>query len=345
MDNLPLALLCWYDIHKRRMPWRDIHNPYATWVSETMLQQTQVSTVISYYERFMSRFPALPDLAAAPLEDVMKLWEGLGYYSRARNLKKGAEQVMRLHGGMLPKDEKALLKISGIGPYTAGAILSIAYDLPYPAVDGNVIRVLSRIDGIREDVTHKEVLSAIRTRAQALCDNGRPGDFNQAVMDLGATICVPGTPNCDLCPVSTFCDAFKNGDAAELPVKTQSRPPKTMQVGVAVITCENRVLVVKRKERLLGGLYVFILDEESSSQDDLSRTLALMSIPCTFKADMGQARHVFTHRVWNMRLYHYEADAAAAIDGAQWATREELIALPFPTAMKAAREMALALLI
>lgn len=340
MESLSISLLAWYDKNKRILPWRDIKDPYRIWVSEVMLQQTQVATVIPFYERFMEHFPVINNLAESSMDEVLKLWEGLGYYSRARNLKKGAEQIISLYNGFLPTDEKQLLKISGIGPYTAGAILSIAYDLPYPAVDGNVIRVLSRIFGIRDDVTHKETLKLIRAQAKRLCSYARPGDFNQAVMDLGATLCVPGTPDCNRCPIACFCDAYQNGDASDLPIKTQTRPPKNMQVGVALVTHNNRILVMKRKKRMLGGLYVFILDEFLSERYDMEKLLNHMGISCTFKTDLGVARHVFTHRVWNMHLYHFSANKPIDIENAQWITKDELSKLPFPTAMKVALEKA-----
>ncbi len=342
MNTIPMDLLAWYDRHRRQLPWRDISNPYATWVSETMLQQTQVTTVISYFNRFMESFPTLESLSCADLENVLKHWEGLGYYSRARHLHKGAQQVVAQFGGVLPRDEKALLSISGIGPYTAGAIMSIAYNLPVPAVDGNVIRVISRLYGIREDVTHKETLIAIRALALGLLNHDRPGDFNQALMDLGASLCCPGTPGCESCPLKKHCDGFINGDADELPVKTPKSPPKQMQVGVGLITCENRILVFKRQERMLGGLTVFLLNEEGNAKEEMDQALKQKAIPCQFNKDLGEAKHVFTHRVWNMRIYHYTCDSL--IPGFNWVTKDELQALPLPTAIKAAKEKALEIL-
>jgi A/G-specific adenine glycosylase len=342
MNPIVHDLLIWYDAHRRHLPWRDICNPYSTLISETMLQQTQVSTVISYFNRFMEVFPTLADLANAPEESVLKLWEGLGYYSRARNLLKGARQVMAQFGGVIPCEEKALLSISGIGPYTAGAIMSIAYNLPVPAVDGNVIRVLARLYAIHEDVAHKETLAKINILAHALSNNARPGDFNQALMDLGAGICSPGTPNCARCPLNRHCEAYKNDDADMLPVKTKKRPPKQMQVGVALITFENRILVCTRKEKMLGGLSVFFLNEEGSTKQEMLSALEQAKIPCSFKSDLGEAKHVFTHRVWHMHIYHFTAKRET--DGFHWATRQELESLPFPTAMKAAKSKALEIL-
>jgi A/G-specific adenine glycosylase len=344
MERISEALLAWYDQNKRIMPWRDIRNPYATWVSETMLQQTQVTTVIPYYNRFMSLFPTVLVLAHANLESVLKAWEGLGYYSRARNLKRGAEQVADRFDGIIPSDIQQLLSIQGIGPYTAGAILSIAFNMPYPAIDGNVIRVLSRIDGIRQAVTTHLVQHVIRTRASHLCTHERPGDFNQGLMDLGATICVPRQPRCYLCPLINECDAFKTGDAHNLPLKTQKPQPLTVPVGVALVTRNNRILVTKRTERMLGGLYVFLLNDTSDEMGILYQTLKDMDIQCRYEGDLGKVRHIFTHRIWNMRIYHYVAFSDAVPDGVTWVTKSEMCALPFPSAMKTAYSHALKLL-
>lgn len=339
MKTAAKALLAWYDVHKRAMPWRDIHDPYATWVSETMLQQTQVSTVKSYYARFMEAFPTLEKLAEAPEEQVLKLWEGLGYYSRARNLLKGARQVMANHGGQLPMDEKALRAISGIGPYTAGAILSIAYNLPYPAVDGNVIRVMTRLHGIREDVGVPSVGRLIYQKTLETMCHERPGDFNQAVMDLGATICVPGTPDCEKCPLKAYCRAYEAGDAENLPIKMKIKAPRVVPMGVAIVTCGERVLVMQRQERMLGGLYTFVTQPEGNTKTAMNKRLKSLKLKAEYTEEMGQARHVFTHQVWEMRIHHYAAQSMPEVAHGQWVTGEELEKLPFPTAMKAALKM------
>ena len=251
MNEISEALLAWYDRNARVLPWRNIHDPYTTWLSEAMLQQTRVETVLSYYDRFLSRFPTLADLAGAEAEDVLKVWQGLGYYSRARNLWKGARQVMEEYGGKLPTDPDKLSRISGIGEYTAGAIASIAYGTPVPAVDGNVIRVLSRLYGIRGDASRPECRRRIRDLAAALVPPERPGDHNQALMDLGATVCVPGTPDCRRCPLSSFCDAFRTGDAAELPLLPKAKVPRVVLYNVVLMRSGNRVLLRRRSEKLL----------------------------------------------------------------------------------------------
>ena len=219
-------LLNWYDANKRDLPWRRDRDPYRIWVSEVMLQQTRVDTVIPYYERFMERFPTVRHLAEAPEEEVLKCWEGLGYYSRARNLQAGARQVVELYGGVVPDDKAAISSLKGIGPYTAGAILSIAYNKPEPAVDGNVMRVMSRYFLLEDDIAKPSARTKIERLAASIIPEGRAGDFNQAVMELGALVCTPKSPGCLLCPVLAQCAGRAAGRERELPVKSKAKPPR-----------------------------------------------------------------------------------------------------------------------
>lgn len=334
--DITSALLAWYDQNKRSMPWRDIHDPYCTWVSEAMLQQTRVETVLSYYEKFLSRFPSLSDLASADEADVLKMWEGLGYYSRARNLHQGAIQVMEQYAGILPRDPALLRKIRGIGPYTAGAIASIAYGIPAPAVDGNVIRVYSRLFGIRDNIQIPENRRKIENLAASLVPEDRPGDYNQAVMDLGATVCTPGTPDCDRCPLFCFCDAKVQGDAADLPVLPRSHPPKVDYWTVPVLRSGNLTLVRRRTESLLNGLWSFPLlsciPEEAI--EHLENRWHLVCRPVGFPE---KARHVFTHRIWEMSILPLEvSEHISAPDGFHWIPYAELHTLAFPAAMSVA---------
>ena len=338
------ALLAWYDRCARKMPWRGIRNPYRTWISEIMLQQTRVETVIPYYERFISRFPSLSDLAAAQESDVLKMWEGLGYYSRARNLLKGARQVMEQYGGILPEDPALLRKISGIGPYTAGAIASIAYNIPVPAVDGNVLRVYSRLFGVRENLLLPPVRKGIEAAAAAMVPRDRPGDYNQAVMDLGATVCVPGTPDCDRCPLSAFCDAFARGDAPDLPLIPGKVPQKTIRWTVAVLRSGNRTLIRRRTETLLQGLWCFpMLEcEPSDAAVLLEKKYRLHTVPA---APSVHARHVFTHLIWEMDILSLDAGPDAPVPpDYRWTSAEELESLVFPVAMTAALKAAKSML-
>ncbi len=334
-------LLRWYDQHARVLPWRGIHNAYHTWVSETMLQQTRVETVLAYFDRFIQPFPPVQHLAVAPEDQVLKLWEGLGYYRRARNLHKGAQQVVAEHGGVIPRDVKELLKISGIGEYTAGAIASIAYDQAVPAVDGNVIRVVSRVKGIRENVGIPSVKRRIAQEAAALVPQSRPGDFNQAMMDLGATICVPGTPSCERCPVSALCDAYREGDAEDIPELPRKNPPRVIDYDLYLIFNGDRVLMRQRTETMLQGLWVYPMVEDHHTVKQLPALVKhKIGLPVTDIQTAGEAKHIFTHQVWQMKLYimHTTAEAPA---GWRFVTMEEMQQLTIPTAVKKAKEVVL----
>lgn len=336
-----MRLLTWYDANARVLPWRGIHDPYSTWVSETMLQQTRVETVLGYYERFLERFPTVQKLAEAQLDDVLKLWEGLGYYSRARNLHKGAQQVMADFGGVIPEDVAQLRRISGIGPYTAGAIASIAFDQRVPAVDGNVIRVTSRLFGVRENVGIPTVKRSIESLAGEMVSPDRPGDFNQALMDLGATVCVPGTPSCEKCPLSERCDAFAAGDAEELPVLPRKNPPKQLQYDVCLVFSGDRVLMRQRSEPMLHGLWVFPMLDGWHTLKQIPaavRHAAKLSVQDLEAA--GEAKHVFTHQVWNMRLYVMQTKVQDAPAGWRFVSVQEMDTLAIPSAVRAAAQLA-----
>ena len=259
VDRLRRKLLDWYDRHRRELPWRDETDPYRIWISEVMLQQTQVTTVVPYYERFLRRFPTLADLAAASLDDVLKAWEGLGYYARARNLHAAARQVMADHGGRLPESYDGLRHLPGFGDYTAGAVASIAFGERVPAVDGNVKRVLARLFAITDDVTQSGTARRLRANAAGLAPADRPGDFNQALMELGATICTPSSPRCLLCPVNAECEGLAGGINESLPVKSPRRERPHYDVTAAVIWRDDgHLLIAQRKpEAMLGGLWEF----------------------------------------------------------------------------------------
>ncbi len=347
--SAPELLLAWYDAVRRDLPWRHTRDPYRIWLSEIMLQQTRTETVKAYYERFLTLFPTVADLAHAPQEQVLKAWEGLGYYSRARNLQKAAQVVTDVYGGAFPASYEGLLSLPGVGAYTAGAVGSIAFGLQVPAVDGNVYRVASRFYGVREDVGRPDVQRRIRERVTADIPADRPGDYNQALMELGATLCHPGEPDCDACPWRDLCSAAREGDAALLPVHEKKRPPRRVDVAVCLLARNRRVLVTRRGERMLGGLYVFWLLEDETHPERAEALLREAGLPCRFMEEVGQARHVFTHRVWEMQLWHFVLDedpSPAVLDacGGRMVTREELDALPLPTAMRAAAQAAQALL-
>ncbi len=254
LNRIRKALLRWYSRHQRDLPWRTTEDPYRIWVSEMMLQQTQVERARLYYLRFLERFPTLESLAQAPLDEVLKAWEGLGYYARARNLHKAAQIVLRDHHGQIPHRRDELLKLPGIGRSTAGAILSIAFGQDEPVLDANVRRVLSRLFAVRPHQTDKE----LEAMARMLLPSGSAGLFNQALMDLGATICVSRQPKCLICPLTQLCRAQQLGIQDELPVRAKARPKPHYDVAVGIIWKDGKILITKRPDDgLLGGLWEF----------------------------------------------------------------------------------------
>ena len=340
--SIAAPMLAWYDRARRDLPFRNTRDPYRIYVSEIMLQQTRTETVVPYYLRFLSLFPTLRSLAEADTETVLKAWEGLGYYSRARNLQKAARILCRDFDGRLPEDPEVLLTLPGIGPYTAGAIASIAYDRPCPALDGNLTRVYSRLYGIRDCVDLPDVSARIRDIAAQSMPGVRNGDFNQALMDLGATVCVPGTPDCARCPLGDLCQARKDGDPEALPVKSAKKKLAQKQYAVLILTCLGKVCLFRRTEKLLGGLWVFHLSELPAGFPEVSPRLPGKPLPVSaLKRDLlGTARHVFTHQVWEMTLIHVplldRSGLPPVIEGGRWVTSEEMHSLPMPTAMRAA---------
>ena len=250
-------LLDWYYRHSRDLPWRERPEPYAVWISEIMAQQTQMDRVVEYHARWMRRFPTLADLAAASEEEVLKLWEGLGYYSRARNIRKAAAQVMRDHGGAFPDDPAVLRTLPGVGGYTAGAIASIAHGCPVPAVDANVLRVFARLMDLDEPVRKAGVRALVEERAASLIPEDRPGDFNQAVMELGALVCSK-RPDCEACPVRAHCLALERGTADERPVLAPAAKPVLINMATGVLVHQGRVLIQKRRpDDVWPGLWEF----------------------------------------------------------------------------------------
>ena len=338
-------LLDWYDANRRVLPFRGTRDPYAVWISEIMLQQTRTDTVSGYYTRFLNRFPNIAALAQADEQEVLKYWEGLGYYSRARNLHKAAQIMQREYGGRFPAAYEGIRALPGVGDYTAAAVASIAYRLPYPAIDGNLTRVLARVHGVREDVGRPSVKRLIHELGEREIDRERPGDWNQALMDLGATICVPGTPDCARCPLQAQCDAYAQGDADQLPIRAAARPPVPVDVGVGLVIADGRVLTIKRDAALLKGLWVFLLSEGDSTPEGMARKLETLGMQANRITPLGEARHVFTHRIWNMQLYRVDLSAVPKRMIGQWADAQTLTELPLPTAMKAARRAAMDILL
>ena len=303
-------LLAWYDLYRRRLPWREEPTPYRVWVSEIMLQQTRVEAVKPYFERFMERLPDIAALAAVEEDELLKLWEGLGYYSRARNLRRAARQIMELYGGQMPADHGALLKLSGIGSYTSGAIASIAFGLPEPAVDGNVLRVLARLLEDGDDISDPAVKRKAEERLRPVMPQDRPGDFNQALMELGATVCLPnGAPKCAQCPWKELCGANRGGTQAEYPKKSAKRPRRIEQRTILVLRDFQRAAIRKRPPKgLLAGLYEFPSLEGHASQQEVLDWLKEQGVHALRIERLPDSKHIFTHIEWHMIGYSVRVD-------------------------------------
>jgi len=312
LARLSEPLIAWYDGAKRDLPWRSRITPYRVWLSEIMLQQTRVEAGREYFLRFTKELPDVEALANVPDEQLMKLWEGLGYYNRARNLKKAAGVVMEQYGGELPPSYEELLTLPGIGPYTAGAISSIAFGRQRPAVDGNVLRVVMRLLGRYDDIAKDSVKKAVETALLSVMKSGtahrRPGDFNQSLMELGAIVCIPnGQPRCDLCPWAAECAARKKGIASELPVKQTKKQRRVEERTVLILWDERERLLLHRREEkgLLAGLWELPSLSGKMSEEEVRRELERFDAEARVEQlhPAGEAVHVFSHVEWHMTGY------------------------------------------
>ena len=313
-QELTEALLTWYDGNRRILPWREQPEPYRVWVSEIMLQQTRVEAVKPYFERFMQTCPDIRSLAEAEEEVLLKLWEGLGYYNRVRNMQKAAIQIMEEYGGNMPADYEALKKLSGIGSYTAGAIASIAFGQPVPAVDGNVLRVLSRLVMDQGDITNASVKKRMEEQVQTMIPEERAGDFTQAMIEIGALVCVPnGSPHCGECPFSSRCQAHRKDCETAFPVKAEKKKRRQEEKTVLLVMDGEKVALHKRPSRgLLAGLYEFpMLDGYCTDQEvlDFCRTKGLSPLRIQ---PLPEAKHIFSHVEWRMKGYAVRVDELAS---------------------------------
>jgi len=330
------TLLSWFEGAARTLPWRSDPRPWRVWVSEIMLQQTRVDTVIPYFERFMTRFPTVDSLAEAPLDDVLALWSGLGYYSRARNLHRGASEVMTEHGGVIPGTVEGLRSLTGIGRYTAGAIASIAFDRPAPILDGNVIRVLSRLFDLEADVGEAGTQRILWAWAELLVDPESPSHFNQGMMELGALVCSPREPSCGECPWEERCLARVRSTLADRPVKTRkTRTKKVAMVSVVVRDLEGAVLLARRPEKgLFGGMWETpgeeVMENRPSPLDVLHEQMALTA---EVVGGPGKVKHVLSHRTLDIAVFACRvAEVAPPVDpqdhtDARWLMPDELDAI------------------
>ena len=305
LNEIVQPLISWYRQNKRILPWRDQKNAYYTWVSEIMLQQTRVEAVKPYFLRFIGELPDVKALAECPEEKLMKLWEGLGYYNRVRNMQSAAQVVVAEYGGVLPASYDELLALKGIGSYTAGAIASIAYDIPVPAVDGNVLRVFSRITEDRQDIMKQSVRSQVEEKLLGIMPKDAPGDFNQALMELGAVVCVPNGPaRCMECPVAALCKAYHHGTVDELPVKAPKKKRTIENKTVLVIQDGECTAIHKRPEEgLLAGLYELPNVEGHLSVDEALQKVKEMNLEPLHIEALPEAKHIFSHIEWRMTGY------------------------------------------
>lgn len=337
LSGIVSPLLQWYASNARVLPWRDEPTPYRVWVSEIMLQQTRVEAVKSYFERFTAELPSLAALANAEELQLLKLWEGLGYYSRVRNLHKAAQIVMKDYGGRLPDRPEELVKLPGIGAYTAGAIASIAYGNPAPAVDGNVLRVIARLTASRANVSEATVKRSIEQDLKQIYPAGHASDFTQSLMELGALVCLPnGAPNCESCPLQALCSARALGIEEELPVKAAKKERKIEPRTVFLILHNDRAAIQKRPEKgLLAGLWEFPGADGALSPQQSKDLLKTWGLNPRSMERLPKSKHIFTHIEWHMTGYLVTVADTPDSCGLVWASRRELLeTYTLPTAFK-----------
>ena len=338
LEKIVTPLLHWFGENARLLPWRDEPTAYRVWVSEIMLQQTRVETVKPYFERFLTALPDVKALAEVPQDILLKLWEGLGYYNRVRNMQKCAQEVMARYDGRFPADYQALLSLPGIGPYTAGAVASIAFGLPVPAVDGNVLRVITRLTANGADITKEAVKKEITSQVAAILPHPMTGAFNQSLMELGAIICLPnGTPLCSQCPLEMLCGARRQGHMLHYPVKGAKKPRRQEERMVFLLFCGDQVALCKRPDKgLLAGLWEFPQQEGT----DVAEALTSLGYEGTTVYRLPQAKHIFTHIEWHMT--GYGGIVPHKLPSFTWISAQQLQKeYPLPSAFRVYRQEAL----
>ncbi len=331
----------WYHNHQRTLPWRETEDPYRIWVSEVMLQQTQTTTVLSYFQKFIIHFPNLGRLAAANLQEVLKVWEGMGYYARARNLHSAAKIILAAHNGNVPDTWESIRKLPGVGDYIAAAVLSIAFNKPYAVVDGNVKRVLARLNMLTAPVNRSSSYKTFKTASERLLDRRSPGIFNQAMMELGATCCTPKKPACDICPIQRFCRAFQEKAVAEYPKRIATPPIPLHHISVGVVYKNGRMLITRRKpDGLLGGLWEFpggkVRKNESPESACIRELKEEVNLTVSVASHLAHVKHAYTHfkvhlEVFSCRYVSGKIKLKGAVDY-RWVTWTELDRYPFPKA-------------
>ena len=342
---LPELICGWYDKNQRDLPWRKDKNPYHVWVSEIMLQQTRVEAVKAYYVRFTDELPSIADLAACPEDRLLKLWEGLGYYTRVRHMQEAAKRIVKEHGGQLPSDYQKLLKLPGIGSYTAGAVASIAFSIPVPAVDGNVLRIVARFMADDRDVLKSSVRKETElVLTDVLKDCSRAGDFNQGLMDLGAMVCLPSTrPLCEKCPLQEDCEAHLQKREIELPVRGKPKTRRIEKRTILLIRDGERVALTKRPDKgLLAGMYEFPNLEGACSDTEVLKYVKKQGLEPLRIRPLKPAKHLFSHVEWQMTGFEIQVaeftEMSAEDNGSLWilaGIREIEASYPIPSAYKA----------
>ncbi len=336
IPQIQTSLLDWYTQHQRDLPWRQQKNPYYTLVSEIMLQQTKVATVIPYFERFIERFPTVYDLAGANDDDVVKVWEGLGYYSRARNLHAAVKEVATTYGGEIPNTKEEISKLKGIGPYTMGAVLSIAYNQKVPAVDGNVMRVFSRLFALEDDIAKSSTRKKMEAIAEEIIPVDAPGDFNQALMELGATICTPRSPECLFCPVNSYCKGYKEGKEQVLPIKKKAKAPKAMSIVMFAVTFNGQILLEKRPSKgLLANMWSLPTEERREEMPILQQVeeyCQTLQFSANIYEEVCNFEHIFSHQHWKIKLISVELTQQVELLPSRsiWTDQHKITEFAFP---------------
>lgn len=330
-DEFRNSLLSWYEEVKRDLPWRKTNNPYYIWVSEVMLQQTRVDTVIPYYERFITQYPTMEKLAKADEDELLKMWEGLGYYSRVRNLQTGVQEVVEKYDGKVPQTRKEIQSLKGVGPYTAGAVLSIAFGVPEHAVDGNVMRVISRLCLVEDDITIPKSKKIFENIVMDLIDEQDPSSFNQGLMELGATICTP-KPACLLCPVQEHCAAFHEGRQIEFPVRTKKKAGKVIPMGSFVIQNKQGDFLLRKRpsKGLLANLWEFPMIELNTKEEPDETFMSYFGMEVNVLSTITSFRHIFTHLTWEINSYYANLNDKKIPEGYAFFTKEEVELMPKP---------------
>lgn len=334
-------LLKYYDRHRRVLPFREDPTPYKVWVSEIMCQQTRIDTVLPYFDRFITKNPSVQALASCPEEELLKLWEGLGYYSRVRNMQKAAIQIVEEYDGQIPGDVQELIKLPGIGSYTAAAISSIAFGQKEPAMDGNLYRVMSRYLAYEKDLKHIGHRRELEKQVKKRMPSDRPGDFNQALMDIGATICIPnGYPDCDRCPLQTNCQAYRKNRVLDFPQWTKKKERRREEYTVLIVCCNGQIAMQQRpKKGLLGGLWQFPMLEGHLGEKEIQSHLTAWGFDVLSVRPSVSAKHIFSHIEWQMTSYHIDVLPMRVKEKSDllWFDDKSFEALTVPTAFQSFR--------